>query len=138
MISSPYKRAIQSIELLAHAKRLKVDIDARLSERVLSSKLLDDWYEKLKLSFSDMNIVFEGGESSQEAMYRIVQALNERMNSDEDHILFVTHGNIMSLLLKHFDSAIGFTEWQNFSNPDVYVLKYHSADHVEIERIWEC
>ncbi|WP_353856312.1 histidine phosphatase family protein [Bacillus sp. Bos-x628] len=136
IISSPYKRAVQSIEPLAHEKQLKIHIDNRLSERVLSSKILDDWYEKLKLSFTDMNIVFEGGESSQDAMYRIVEVLHEQIDSEEDHTLFVTHGNIMSLLLKHFDSTIGFKEWKNLSNPDVYILKYHSADHVKIERMW--
>ncbi|OUZ06873.1 phosphoglycerate mutase family protein [Bacillus pumilus] len=98
IISSPYKRAIQTSEPLAHAKQLEVKIDQRLAERVLSSKPMDDWYEKLNL--------------------------------------FVTHGNIMSLLLKHADPTIGFKEWEKLSNPDVYVLTYYKPDHVEIERIW--
>ncbi|KEP26453.1 histidine phosphatase family protein [Bacillus zhangzhouensis] len=136
IISSPYKRAIQTIQPLAHAKQLKMKIDDRLSERVLSSKPMDDWYEKLKLSFTDLNITYEGGESSQEAMNRIVEAFYEQIHLEENHTLFVTHGNIMSLLLKHADSNIGFNEWEKLSNPDVYVLKYFNSDHLEIERIW--
>ncbi|WHX76201.1 histidine phosphatase family protein [Bacillus safensis] len=136
IISSPYKRAIQTTEPLAHAKQLEIKIDQRLSERVLSSKPIDDWYEKLKLSFKDLHMTCEGGESSQEAMNRIVEALHEQIILETDHILFVTHGNIMSLLLKHADSTIGFEEWEKLSNPDVYILRYFKPNHVEIERIW--
>lgn len=78
----------------------------------------------------------EGGESSQEAMNRIVEALHEQIKLEKDHTLFVTHGNIMSLLLKHADSTIGFEEWKKLSNPDVYTLRYFKPNHVEIERIW--
>jgi len=136
IISSPYKRAIQTAEPLAYAKQIKVQIDKRLSERRLSSQPMKDWYEKLKLSFSDLHMTCEGGESSQEAMNRIVEALYEQIKLGRDHTLFATHGNIMSLLLKHADPAIGFKEWEQLSNPDVYILKYFKADHVEIERIW--
>ncbi|MFK3902702.1 histidine phosphatase family protein [Bacillus safensis] len=136
IISSPYKRAIQTTEPLAHAKQLEIKIDQRLSERVLSSKPIDDWYEKLKLSFTDLHMTCEGGESSQEAMNRIVEALHEQIKLETDHTLFVTHGNIMSLLLKHADSTIGFEEWKKLSNPDVYILKYFSPDHIEAKRIW--
>jgi broad specificity phosphatase PhoE len=34
--------------------------------------------------------------------------------------LLVTHGNLMALLLKNFDDRIGFAEWQQLTNPDVY------------------
>ncbi|PRS29578.1 histidine phosphatase family protein [Bacillus pumilus] len=136
IISSPYKRAIQTTEPLAHAKQLEVQTDQRLSERVLSLKPMDDWFEKLKLSFMDLHLTCEGGESSLEAMNRIVEVLYKQINSGEDRTLFVTHGNIMSLLLKHADPTIGFKEWEKLSNPDVYVLKYFKPDHIEIERIW--
>lgn len=137
IISSPYKRAIQTTEPLAHAKQLEIKIDQRLSERVLSSKPIDNWYEKLKLSFTDLHMTCEGGESSQEAMNRIVEALHEQIKLEKDHTLLVTHGNIMSLLLKHADSTIGFEEWKKLSNPDVYILKYFSPDHIEAKRIWQ-
>ncbi|WP_282063155.1 histidine phosphatase family protein [Bacillus pumilus] len=136
IISSPYKRAIQTIEPLAHAKQLEVQIDQRLSERVLSLKPMDDWFEKLKLSFMYLHLTSEGGESSLEAMNRIVEVLYEQINSGKDRTLFVTHGNIMSLLLKHADPTIGFKEWEKLSNPDVHVLNYFKPDHIEIERIW--
>ncbi|MCY7451354.1 histidine phosphatase family protein [Bacillus altitudinis] len=79
IISSPYKRAIQTVVPLAHAKQIKVQMDKRLSERRLSSQPMKDWYEKLKLSFSDLHMTCEGGESSHEAMNRIVEVLYEQI-----------------------------------------------------------
>ena len=34
--------------------------------------------------------------------------------------LLVTHGNLMTLLLKRFNDRIGFPEWQQLTNPDIY------------------
>ena len=50
--------------------------------------------------------------------------------------LLVTHGNLMTLLLKHFDDRIGFAEWQQLTNPDVYRISL-SAERTEIARIWD-
>jgi 2,3-bisphosphoglycerate-dependent phosphoglycerate mutase len=50
--------------------------------------------------------------------------------------LLVTHGNLMTLLLKHFDDRIGFAEWQRLTNPDVYRISF-SAERAEIARIWD-
>ena len=50
--------------------------------------------------------------------------------------LLVTHGNLMALLLKYFDDRIGFAEWQQLTNPDVYRISL-SAERAEIARIWD-
>lgn len=63
IISSPFLRAIQSVEPLSDKTNIKVEIDERLSERTLSTTDLPDWYEKLKATFNDMELKFEGGES---------------------------------------------------------------------------
>ena len=47
-ISSPFARAIQSIEPAADQLGLPIEIDGRLAERVLSSKDLPDGMEKLE------------------------------------------------------------------------------------------
>src|SRR5690625_2787311 len=72
IISSPYERAIQTISRCASTKNLDVKINERLSERILSSISLDDWMDKLQETYMDLDLNFEGGESSKEAMLRIV------------------------------------------------------------------
>jgi 2,3-bisphosphoglycerate-dependent phosphoglycerate mutase len=62
----------------------------------------------------------EGGESSRAAVQRIVSVVDEIRQHSAETTLLATHGNLMALLLKHFDDGVGFNEWQKLTNPDVY------------------
>lgn len=136
IISSPFRRAVQSIEPAAFSEKIRIEVDERLSERVLSTKHLEDWQEKLETSFVDLEANFDGGESSAEAMDRIVSVVKEVLAGKTENTLIVTHGNLMSLLLKYFQPNFGFEEWKNLSNPDVYLLTF-CDQNVSIKRVWK-
>ena len=135
IISSPYLRAIQSVEPLSKNRNIKIEIEERLSERILSTTDLPDWYEKLKATFHDMELEFEGGESSREAMSRIVNVVEEAFISGAENIVIVSHGNIISLLLKKYDSIVDFECWKNLSNPDVFQIS-RINNEVDVKRLW--
>lgn len=135
IISSPFSRAIHSVEPLSDQKRIKIEMEERLAERILSTRHLPDWIEKLEATFTDLDLKYEGGESSMEAMSRIVSVVDEMFKSTSENTILVTHGNIMSLLLKNYDTNVGFDCWKRLSNPDVYVLSY-SNNQVTMERAW--
>ena len=120
IVSSPYVRAKDSVAPLAGRLKLPVDIDERLVERVLSARFETDWQQHLETSFRDLDFCLEGGESSRAAMRRIVSVVDESRKQPAETVLLATHGNLMALLLKYFDDAVGFTEWQKLTNPDVY------------------
>jgi len=136
IISSPFLRAIKTIEPISQRKNLSIEIDNRLSERILSTQDYPDWLEKLEKTFDDLDVKYEGGESSIEAMNRIVQLIEEVVCSDYLNTIIVTHGNLMSLLLKHFDHEFGFENWKNLSNPDVYLIRMKEL-HTSVKRIWK-
>ena len=120
IVSSPYIRAKDSVAPLAQCLKLPVDIDERLVERALCARFLTDWRQHLEASFRDLDFCLEGGESSRAAMRRIVSVVDEIRRHPAETTLLATHGNIMALLLKYFDDAVGFAEWQKLTNPDVY------------------
>lgn len=134
IIASPYKRTVQSIEPLAKRHNLVIETNDLLTERVLSSKNLSDWLEKLRATFDDLELRFEGGESSKEAMKRIVEVVEGTFESETQNTIIVTHGNLLSLLLKHFNNEFGFEDWRNLRNPDVFLLK-NESNKVTFERI---
>nr|WP_040203632.1 histidine phosphatase family protein [Neobacillus jeddahensis] len=134
IISSPYKRAIESIQPLAKRLNVQIEIDSNLTERVLSTTNLPDWSEKLRATFDDIELKFEGGESSREAMKRIVKVVNEVFSSNNKNTIIVTHGNLMSLLLKHFNKDFGFDDWKSLRNPDVFLL-INESNKVTFERV---
>lgn len=134
IITSPFSRARQTGWPLAERKSLHVDVDSRLGERVLSSRDFKDWLIKLEDTFLDLHLKYEGGESSREAMSRVCNVLEELGNGSRT--VLVTHGNLMSLLLRCYDARFGFEQWQALTNPDVYVLRIKDEDS-KVERIWK-
>ncbi|ADE72648.1 MULTISPECIES: histidine phosphatase family protein [Priestia] len=137
IISSPYERAVKTIEPYAKEVGLSIQIDNRLSERRLSNKSLTNWLELLKQTFDDIDLVIEGGESTREATERAINLIREEIEySKEQNTLLVTHGNLMSLILRYFDESFGFNEWANLTNPDVYRIDIED-NQISIKRLWD-
>ena len=135
VISSPFTRAVQTIQSFVLHNNIPFKLDDRLKERVLSSENLPDWYEKLQQTYIDKDLNFTGGESSNEATKRINELVEELKQSNYKSVAIVTHGNIMSLLLNHFQPHFGFDEWKLLSNPDVFEIDFGNELTV-VNRIW--
>lgn len=83
------------------------------------------------MTFSDFNYRIHNGETSLEAQQRILEVF--KSIPVNKHALIVTHGNIMSLLLNHFDKQFDFDEWKALKNPDLYAIDESSQiKHVTI------
>lgn len=136
VISSPFLRAIQTIKAFAEKNKLEIETDNRLAERELSSIYFSDWMDKLEATFNDMDLKYKGGESSNEAMNRIVEVVNDIVESNSENTIIVAHGGIISLLLNHYDKNFGFEEWKSLSNPDVYLLRISEND-VHYKCLWK-
>lgn len=134
IISSPYKRAVKSIEGVAKVKNLVLNLDDRLIEKKLSSIPIDHWEEKLKLSFEDLDIKFNEGESSREAMSRAFELIHEMINSKYDHCILVTHGALSTLILKYFDYTYGYEQWKTMATPEIFLIERKSENDIKISK----
>ncbi len=135
IISSPFLRARESVRPLSERLGVEVESDPRLAERVLCATPISDWKEKLRETFSDPDLRFEGGESSREATNRGVEAVEDALRSGISPTALVSHGNLTALILRYFDPRFGFEEWQALSNPDAFRITT-SAKPVRIARLW--
>ncbi|MGE7882989.1 histidine phosphatase family protein [Bacillus sp. NPDC094077] len=134
IISSPFVRAIDSIRPYALQANLSIQEDERLAERVLSDAPMDDWMQKLEYTFTNIDIAYSGGESTKQAMHRAISLIKEVLEQSHETILLVTHGNLLTLILKHFNNSIGFNEWKTLTNPDVYEITID--EQCIIKRLW--
>ena len=136
IVSSPFARAHTSITPLSIRLNIEIKLDERLIEAALSTIDYSDWLDKLRETFSDFELSFEGGESSRAATARAIAALDDALLLATAPVAVVTHGRLLTLILKHFDSKYGFEEWQNLTTPDVFriVTKENEA---QVERIWQ-
>jgi len=53
------------------------------------------------------------------------------------HIVIGTHGNLLTLILNHFDPGISHTFWQNLTMPDIYRLDTDQRVCQNITRMWK-
>lgn len=136
IVSSPFARALQSIEPLSRRLKIEIKSDERLIEAALSVIDYSDWLDKLRETFSDFELSFEGGESSRAATERAIAALNDALVLETEPIVLVTHGRLLALILKRFDSKYGFAEWQHLTAPDVFRLVI-TENESQVERIWQ-
>lgn len=135
ILSSPFVRARDSIAPLAARLGIPVETDDRLIERVLTTEPLPDWRAHLARTFDDADYHLAGGESSRAATARAVAVLNEAAHHPARAAVIVTHGNLLALLLRHFDGRAGFAAWQALTNPDLYRVTL--GDRAQpIMRLW--
>ncbi|GGM23371.1 phosphoglycerate mutase [Paraliobacillus quinghaiensis] len=136
IITSPFMRAIETIRPYADHHNISIEKDRRLQERLLSDQPIDDWLDVLEKSFLDFDFRLPGGESSNDALKRGIQVLNEALqDQDNEQIAIVTHGNLLSILLSEFDKEFGFYQWKTLKNPDVFLIE-KDIDSYRLEHIW--
>jgi len=64
-----------------------------------------------------------GGESNAAAQARGVAVLQRLRRAHNDSpIVMSTHGNLLTLILHHFDPSIGFDFWDTLQMPDIVIL----------------
>ena len=123
--SSPYQRAIQTVEPLAQSLKLAIQTDKRLIERKLSSQAIadHDFEEAFMQLWSRPTLSLAGGESNQQAQQRALTFLHELESKHQnEEIIISSHGNLICILLSAFDSSIDYNFWHNLSMPDLLVL----------------
>lgn len=134
ILSSPFIRAVDTIRPLSERLGKEIHVDNRLQERILSPTHLENWMELLEQTYLNPDMKLKGGESSNEAAARGLEVIREALTRPENTIAIVTHGNLMSLLIRHYDPPFGFREWKKLSNPDVYCLEFSDGRTRGVER----
>jgi 2,3-bisphosphoglycerate-dependent phosphoglycerate mutase len=77
-----------------------------------------------------------GGESASEVLGRglpIFQKILEQYAGKT--IVLGTHGIIMTLMLRSFDSSIGFDFWKQTTKPDVYRAVFNNKKMKKVQRL---
>jgi 2,3-bisphosphoglycerate-dependent phosphoglycerate mutase len=124
--SSPYLRAVQTVNPLAQRRGLEVQLLTDLRERRLSRGPLDDWRATLEQAWTDADFAAPGGESGREAQRRAVALLDllRSRHPDGGRLVLGSHGNLISLILQALEPEVDFAFHMAMPNPAVYRLTH--------------
>lgn len=140
-ISSPYSRAMLTIEELAHFYEKEILVDENLRECVFTSgnTIISDkeLYPLVKRMFSSPDFALQGGESKTDCQSRAVAVLKQILKDFRGHkIVMGTHGLVMTLMMEYFDNRYGYEFLMKTSKPDVYRMKFNGEELIDMKRLW--
>ena len=124
--SSPYTRAIQTVEPIARRRGLRILELVDMRERRLASGVVEDWRAELARSYDDPDYAPSGGETGREAQRRAMATLDllRVRHPDGGRVLVASHGNLISLILRALEPDVGFDFHQAMPNPAIYHLEH--------------
>jgi len=137
VFSSPYRRSIETVELLADSRNLQLEIVDDFKERIKGIGKLDNFYQNVAELWENENFNYVGGESNKSGQDRGVKALNFILDFNQGKNLVIgTHGDLMTLILNYYDKSYSFDFWKKRDMPDAYKLEFEGQHIKSINRIW--
>jgi 2,3-bisphosphoglycerate-dependent phosphoglycerate mutase len=138
VFSSPYKRSMQTVELIARSRKLSIEIIEDFRERTKIEGKLDNFLENVAKLWSNETLKLSGGESNVEGQSRGVQALEKIVSDNEGKSVVIgTHGDLMSLIINYYNKSYGYEFWRSLDMPDAYRLTFENNELENIERVWQ-
>ncbi|RIW37293.1 histidine phosphatase family protein [Bacillus salacetis] len=137
-LSSPYLRAVQTIQGAAGHFGKEVELMEGFKERHLTSEPAEDFSLAIRKVWEDWHFSWEGGESNLAAQERGVSELMKVLEKQGGkNIAIGTHGNIMVLIMNHFDGRYDFSFWEQLKMPDVYCLSFDGSRFAGAKRMMD-
>jgi 2,3-bisphosphoglycerate-dependent phosphoglycerate mutase len=111
--SSPYTRAIETVEPLARIKEIPILIREDLRERNTNTwyATIEEFREFARKQWGNFDHKVDGGESLREVQERNIKAVSEILKENKDKsVIVATHGTALSTIVNYYDDTKGF-EW---------------------------
>jgi len=125
VVSSPYKRAIDTVKPFAAHANLSVHVDHDLRERLLSPQWIDDFASAVSTLHADEHARLPGGESAHEARTRFERALASIASRwPGQSIAVATHGAVIAHLLRQDHDDLPPDYHNRISNPHIFEIKW--------------
>jgi len=135
IISSPTRRALDSITPTAALHRVDIQEDAQLAEWEIPWIADTDWPRSFRHVLSGRLPLPSHAEQVASARNRAVAFLHRVMREGSGPAILVTHGKILSLLLGHLRDSDPFEEFLAIGNPHVFEVS-GAVPNCEVRTLW--
>ena len=134
--SSPFKRAIQTIEPIVKNKNIKIEVINDFRERKMSDEWIENYEEYSKKQWDDFSYKLADGESLNEVQLRNIQILNRILEDNNGkRIIIGTHGTSLSTIINYYDKTYNYNEFMEIINIMPYIVKIEFEKNKYIKRM---
>ncbi len=134
IISSPFKRALQTIEKLSLDFGANIEKSDALEEINIGKDKQLSKHQIIEKMWSDENFKVENGSSQSEHVKKIKKDITEILENfykSDYNLVLVSHGNSIGIILKYFlNTKFTFNDWKNISMPDIYFLEFNEKNKI--------
>ncbi|MCH5266102.1 MAG: histidine phosphatase family protein [Lachnospiraceae bacterium] len=138
VLSSPYKRAVDTVRDFADKNRLTIQTVEDFRERKVDSVWIENFNEFCKKQWEDFRYKLLDGESLGEVQERNIRALNHILQEYKGkNIVVGSHGTALSSIINYYDSSYGYNEFNKIKLLMPWIVKFVFEDRtcIEIEKI---
>ena len=134
IFSSPFARAVQTVENLSHDMNVQIEQIASLEEIKMGKDSQFNKHQIIEKMWEDKDFKTEDGVSQSEHVNNIKVELDKIFNDFYDNeydLILVSHGNSIGIILKYFFKIqFAFEDWKKISMPDMYFLEFDKENNV--------
>lgn len=124
VLSSPYKRAVDTVAHFAESRALPIGIMDGFRERRVDSGWIEDFTAFSKRQWSDFTYRLSDGECLKEVQDRNISALAEVLESyPGKNIVIGSHGTALSTIINYYDSSFGYGEFEKIKNVMPWIVE---------------
>jgi Fructose-2,6-bisphosphatase len=138
VLSSPYKRAVDTVKDFADKFNLDIKTIYDFRERKVDSVWIDDFQAFSKQQWNDFTYKFSDGEALGEVQKRNISALNSvLLEYQNKNIVVGSHGTALSTIINYYESSFGYEDFEQIRPLMPWVVKFifNNTDCIGIEKI---
>lgn len=131
VLSSPYRRAVDTVAPLAKERGLKVEIVNDFRERKVGEGWIENFDEFARRQWEDFSYKLPGGESLQEVQQRNLQALIGvfRKHPKESVLVIGSHGTALSTVINAYQPAFGYEAFRELAKMP-WVVEFQFEENI--------
>lgn len=125
VISSPYKRSIDTVKDFADRHDLSISLMKDFRERAVGTEWIEDFNTFARRQWDDFSFKLDGGESLAEVQMRNIKALQTVLTANGGkNIVIGTHGTALSTIIHYYAPSFGYNDFMNIKNRMPWIVKF--------------
>ena len=136
VLSSPFKRAVDTVLDFAEKRNLDIGIIEDFRERRVDSGWIEDFSAFCKAQWENFDYKHSDGECLREVQERNISALEKVLTDYEGKVIVVgSHGTALSTIINYYNKAFGYSDFERIKALMPWLVKFSfdGMNCVEIE-----
>ncbi len=125
ILSSPYKRAVDTVRHFADNNNYTIEIIDDFRERKIDSAWIEDFNGFNKHQWEDFSYKLSDGETLYEVQERNIRTLKDVLERYKDkNIVIGSHGTALSTIINYFDHTFGYEDFVKIKSLMPWIVKF--------------